>query len=87
MSTHAKILDRIFRGASDSNIEFGALCDLLKRLGFGERIRGDHHIFSKEGVEEILNLQPRGHLAKAYQVKQVRKVFVRYNLGGELDAQ
>ena len=47
-------------------------------LGFAERIRGNHHIFSKMGVAEILNLQPRGSLAKPYQVKQVRTVIVRY---------
>jgi predicted RNase H-like HicB family nuclease len=29
-------------------------------------------------VQEILNLQPRGPLAKPYQVKQVRKVLIRY---------
>jgi hypothetical protein len=43
-------------------------------------IRGDHHIFSRTGVEEILNLQPRGSLAKPYPVKQVRAVIVRYKL-------
>ena len=37
-------------------------------------------IFSKPGVAEILNLQPRGSLAKGYQVKQVRAVIVRYKL-------
>jgi hypothetical protein len=31
-------------------------------------------------VAEILNLQPRGSLAKPYQVKQVRAVIVRYKL-------
>ena len=87
MTAYAKLLDRILRGTSDSNIEFGPLCDLLKRLGFRERIRGDHHIFSKDGVAEILNLQPRGHSAKAYQVKQVRKVILQYKLGGESDAE
>jgi hypothetical protein len=59
----------------------------LKRLGFEERIRGDHHIFTRDGVEEILNLQPRGTLAKAYQVKQVRNVIVQYKLVGEQDAE
>jgi hypothetical protein len=49
-------------------------------LEFAERIRGDHHIFSKIGVAEILNLQPRGSLAKPYQIKQVRAVIVRYKL-------
>jgi len=35
--------------------------EVLKRiqdLGFSERIKGDHHIFYKEGIEEIINLQP-----------------------------
>ena len=53
---------------------------LLSRLGFAERIKGSHHIFIREDVDEILNLQPRNSLAKSYQVKQVRKVLVRYNL-------
>ena len=49
-------------------------------LGFAGRVRGDHHIFSKSGVSEILNLQPHGSLAKPYQVKQVRSVIIRYKL-------
>ena len=50
------LLLRILRGTSDANIPFDGLCQLLRRLGFAERIRGSHHIFTKEGVEEILNL-------------------------------
>ena len=42
-----------------------------------------HHIFYCEGVEEILNLQPRGASAKTYQVKQVRDVILRYKLAEE----
>jgi hypothetical protein len=53
---------------------------LLTRLGFGERIRGDHHIFTMTGGEEILNLQARGGKGKPYQVKQVRDVILKYNL-------
>jgi len=57
---------------------------LLRGLGFQERIRGSHHIFTKEGVEEILNLQPKdGGKAKGYQVKQVRQVIIKYRLGGQ----
>ena len=41
-----------------------------------------NHIFTRENVEEILNLQPKGAKAKAYQVKQVRRVLVKYRLGG-----
>ncbi len=33
-----------------------------------------------DGVEEILNLQPRGVTAKPYQVKQVRDMILRYGL-------
>ncbi len=83
MALRDKLLDKILRGTSDANIPFADLCQLLNRLGFDERIRGDHHIFTKAGVEEILNLQPRGAKAKPYQVKQVRNVILKYKLGGE----
>jgi predicted RNA binding protein YcfA (HicA-like mRNA interferase family) len=68
------------RGSSDANIRFTDLRALLSRLGFAERIKGSHHIFTREGVPEILNLQPRNSLAKPYQVKQVRKVLVQHKL-------
>ncbi|MBA2528288.1 MAG: type II toxin-antitoxin system HicA family toxin [Pyrinomonadaceae bacterium] len=74
---------RILAGKSDSNIPFADLRQLLIRLGFDERIKDDHHIFAKEGVEAILNLQPKGSMAKPYQVQQVRNVIVRYKLGPE----
>jgi hypothetical protein len=54
-------------------------------LGFAEHIRGSYHIFTKEGVEEIVNLQPKGRQAKPYQVKQVRRVILKYHLGGSAD--
>jgi predicted RNA binding protein YcfA (HicA-like mRNA interferase family) len=82
-----KTLDRILRGTADANIRFDELCRLLKRLGFAERVRGDHHIFTRDGVEEILNLQPRGALAKAYQVKQVRSVIVQHKLAEGQDGE
>jgi len=75
------VLFRVLRGSSDANIRFGDLRGLLLRLGFGERIKGSHHIFTHEKVDEILNLQPKNAFAKPYQVKQVRKVLVQYKLG------
>ena len=83
MTTSRKALDRILRGASDANIRFDELCDILKNLGFQERIRGDHRIFTREGIAEILNLQPKGRQAKPYQVRQVRNVILKHRLGGE----
>lgn len=85
MSKYEKLLLQILRGASDANIIFDGLCQLLRHFGFDECIRGSHHIFSREGIEEILNLQPRGSKAKAYQVKQVRNVILKYKLGGQDD--
>jgi hypothetical protein len=83
MTRHEKLLLQILRGTSDANISFEGLRSLLRVLGFDERIRGSHHIFTRDGIEEILNLQPRGSLAKAYQVRQVRQVIVKYKLAEE----
>ncbi len=80
MSKFEKILSLVLRGASDSNISFEDLRYLLNHLGFKERIRGSHHIFTKEGLEEILNLQPKGNKSKPYQVKQVRNIMLKYKL-------
>jgi hypothetical protein len=85
MSTSGRLLLRILRGTSDASIPFDGLCQLLRRLGFDERIRGSHHIFTREGIAEILNLQPKGRHAKPYQVKQVRQVILKYRLGGQDD--
>jgi len=47
------------------------------------RVRGSHHVFFCDGIEEILNLQPRGASAKPYQVKQVRQIILKYKLADE----
>lgn len=78
MGKFEKTLSLILRGTSDSNILFADLCHLLKGLGFGERVRGSHHIFYKDGIEEIINLQPLGNKSKAYQVRQVRNIILKY---------
>ena len=82
-----KTLETVLRGNADANIRFADLCAVLHHLGFAERIRGDHHIFTREGVEEILNLQPRRGKAKPYQVKQVRDVLTSYGLGEAPDTE
>jgi hypothetical protein len=79
-----RVLARVLSGASDRNIRFADLRSLLLSLGFEERIRGSHHIFTRPGVDEILNLQPAdGGNSKAYQVRQVRNVIVAYRLADE----
>ncbi|MBI5598941.1 MAG: type II toxin-antitoxin system HicA family toxin [Deltaproteobacteria bacterium] len=80
-----KIIEKILTGLSDRNIRFDDLRRVLARLGFDERIKGDHHIFTREGVMEILNIQPlKDGKAKPYQVKQVRNVILGYQLHKEV---
>jgi len=86
MARANKLLDQILRGGADANIPFSGMVQLLKRLGFQERIKGSHHIFFRDGVAEILNLQPYSGKCKPYQVKQVRNVIINYRLAGEADA-
>jgi predicted RNA binding protein YcfA (HicA-like mRNA interferase family) len=62
MSKYSKLLEKILSGSADATIPFEGLCNLLAKLGFELRVRGSHHIFYKKGVEEILNLQPRGQM-------------------------
>ena len=80
MGKYTKLIHHILSGRADGNIAFAELRHLLLRLGFDERIRGDHHIFTKPEIEEIMNLQPKGSMAKPYQVKQVRNLIIRYKL-------
>lgn len=80
MDRHQKLMRYILMLRGDANVSFDGLCRLLVRLGFDERIRGDHHIFSRVDLIEILNLQPKGAAAKPYQVKQVRELILRYGL-------
>lgn len=84
MSQYEKALLAILSGSRDKNILFVDLRTVLDRLGFQCRIKGDHFIYTKEGVEEIINIQPTGNKAKPYQVKQVRQIILRYQLGGDL---
>jgi len=84
MGKFEKLILKILSGQSDANIPFDDLCKLLQGLGFVMRIRGSHHIFRKEGVEEKINLQQEGSKAKPYQVRQVRFVILKNHLGGEL---
>lgn len=81
-----KLLRRVLSGRADSNIRFRDLRKLLLQLGFEERVRGAHHIFTRTGIAELINLQREAGDAKPYQVRQVRTVLKRYALGEGADA-
>ena len=80
MSKFDKLLLKILSGTSDNNIEFSELLALLRKFEFSIIIKGSHHIIYKENIEEIINLQPQNNKAKAYQVKQVRSILLKYKL-------
>jgi len=84
MRKYDKLVFQILRGMSDANIAFTDLVNLLKHLGFDMRIKGNHHVFRKDGVIEKVNLQKEGNKAKPYQVRQVRNIIVKYKLGGNV---
>ncbi|MBR0044028.1 MAG: hypothetical protein IJP56_04240 [Synergistaceae bacterium] len=70
-----KIIDAILSGTRDNNITFADLQRVLLSLGFKCRV-----IYWRSGIDEIINIQPDGNKAKAYQVKQVRDVIIKYRL-------
>ena len=37
------------------------------------------YIFTKDNIEEIINIQPKNNKAKGYQVKQIRNLIVKYH--------
>jgi predicted RNA binding protein YcfA (HicA-like mRNA interferase family) len=84
MGKYQKLFSQILHGRSDANVEFGELCRLLEKLGFQCRTRGSHSIFFRPDVEELINLQSSGRKAKPYQVRQIRNIILKYNLGDEI---
>lgn len=73
MGKHEKLLNKILSGQADYNISFNDLINFLIFLGFKERQEGSHHIFTKEGITERINIQAEGSKAKGYQIKQISK--------------
>lgn len=81
MASLKKVLAAILAGASDTNVRFNDLRRVLDSLGFQSRVRGDHFIYWRTGIPEIINIQPLpGGKAKPYQVKQIREIITRHGL-------
>jgi len=85
MGQREKLILKILSGANDNNISFNELCNLLQSFDFYLRVKGSLHIYYRMDIEEILNIQERNGKAKPYQVKQVRNIIIKYQLGGTLD--
>ena len=85
MSRSERLIQRILGGRSDANIRFADLRILMRNLGFDERVRGSHHLYRRHGVVEKVNLQRDDGNAKPYQVRQVRRLILKYKLGRNPD--
>lgn len=81
MSEFEKLLLKLLSGSADNNLSFDDLRNILLHFRFNERTTGGSHcIFHKDGIAEIINIQPKGGKAKPYQVKQVRQIISKYKL-------
>ena len=62
-------------------LSFKELQQLAKTAGFVLKgVRGSHHVYTRKGVAEIINIQPKGKMAKPYQVRQVVGLIEKYDL-------
>jgi predicted RNA binding protein YcfA (HicA-like mRNA interferase family) len=67
----------------DSNKDYGhrfaEVVNFLQANGWILRVKGAHHIFKRPGLPVLINLQPESNgKAKAYQVRQIRRVLVQF---------
>lgn len=84
MGKFEKLLLKLLSGTADNNFSFDDLKYVLNHFGFVERTTGgSHRIFYKDGIEEIINIQPKGNKAKPYQVKQLRMLIFKYKLNSD----
>lgn len=70
-----------------SNVSFADLQFFLEKTGFSVRCKGDHFIYTMNGINDIINIQPDGNSAKRYQIKQIKQVILKYKLGGSPDEE
>ena len=73
MGRAEKLAAKILSGKSDKNFAFNDLCYFLERAGFQLRPgRGSHRIYYKEGIVEIVNVQPRDGKDRPDQTRRQR---------------
>lgn len=71
---------------SPKNLRFGDMAALVEAFGFRlSRSSGSHHIYTRSGISELVNLQEVDGKAKPYQIGQFLRLVERYNLELEED--
>ncbi|OGV69848.1 MAG: hypothetical protein A3K19_29030 [Lentisphaerae bacterium RIFOXYB12_FULL_65_16] len=74
-----RLLQNILGGSK--NVRFADMISLVEGFGFHlSRTDGSHHIFTRQDVPELVNLQNVKGQAKPYQIRQFLKLVERRNL-------
>ena len=74
-----KLLGKILR--SNHNVSFDEFVSLVEAFGFKlDRVSGSHHIFKRDGLHALVNIQNVGGKAKPYQIKQFLALVEMNNL-------
>ena len=77
-----KVLRQIVQGKK--GIRFSDFMRLVEAFGFTlDRVSGSHHIFKREGIEEMVNIQEYKGEAKPYQIRQFLEIIEKYGLSME----
>ena len=63
MGKFEKLIIRLLSGTADKSFDFADLLKIATDAGFDLRINGSHHILTKSGIPDIINLQPKGRQA------------------------
>jgi predicted RNA binding protein YcfA (HicA-like mRNA interferase family) len=75
----SKLYDRLL--ASRSSMRFRDFQRVLEAFGFThEGTRGSHHKFDHPAVPRPLSIQPRGNMAKPYQIDQFLDMIEEFGL-------
>ena len=75
-----RLLRRLTQG-SVQNVAFSDMVSMVQGFGFTlTRTSGSHHIFTKDDVPELVNIQNVDGQAKPYQIRQFLRLVEKYDL-------
>lgn len=79
MSRAAKIFEAAKR--NPAGLTFAEAQRLAEAAGWQlARTKGSHHVYSRPGTVEIVDLQPLCNKAKTYQVRQLLALIAKYEI-------
>ncbi len=74
-----KLLQKLIQ--SRNNVSFDDFVHCIELVGFKlKRVSGSHHVFSKEGIPDLVNVQCINGKAKPYQISQFLRILKLYDM-------